>query len=105
MAAQSVPDEPSGLSIDRSGLFQVEPHSHEMSPRREPETPLLKHLKALIQVLHHALTQAVVTQPFPKEDIQAVTYLCQALTVLDITEQLPVRSSGAALSLWRSTCR
>ncbi len=38
------------LSIDRSGLFQVQPHSHSPTAGKEPETDMCKHLKALIQV-------------------------------------------------------
>ncbi len=39
------------ISIDRSGLFQIEPHSHDIAQTKEPETPMVKHLRALIQVL------------------------------------------------------
>ena len=67
MAARSVGNEASGLSIDRSGLFQMGHHSHELPPSKESETPLVKHLKALIQVLHHALTQSAFIQLFLKE--------------------------------------
>lgn len=42
-------------------------HSHELPPSKESETPLVKHLKALIQVLHHALTQSAFIQLFLKE--------------------------------------
>ena len=39
------------ISIDRSGLFQIEPHIHDTPQAKEPETPMVKHLRALIQVL------------------------------------------------------
>ena len=38
------------LSIDRSGLFHVQPHSHSPAVGKEPETDMCKHIKALIQV-------------------------------------------------------
>ena len=83
----------------------MEPHSHEMPPSKESETPLVKHLKALIQVLQHALTRSAVIQLPLKKHSQAITSLCRVCNVLDIAEVLLMRSSGAALSLWQSTCR
>ena len=105
MAFRSEGNEASGLSIDRSGLFQMGHHSHKVAPSKESETSLVKHLKALIQVLHHAQTQTAVVRLFLKEHNCTVTSLCWTDTVLDITEVLLMRSSGAALSLWQSTCR
>ena len=80
-------------------------HSHDLPPSKESETSLVKHLKALIQVLHHSLTQSAVLQLSLKEPNCIVTSLCWTDTVLDITEVLLMRSLGAALSLWQSTCR
>ena len=39
------------ISIDRSGLFNPQMHSHDLDSRKEPETPLAKQLKALIRVI------------------------------------------------------
>ena len=41
------------VSIDRTGLYNPEPHSHDLDPRKEPETALAKQLKALIRVEHY----------------------------------------------------
>lgn len=38
------------VSIDRSGLYNPAPHSHETSKKKEPESALTRQLKALIQV-------------------------------------------------------
>ena len=46
----------SSLSIDRSGLFRLEPHSHDVPQGKEPDTPMIRHLRALIQVLQAVLT-------------------------------------------------
>jgi hypothetical protein len=42
--------EPGTVAIDRSGLYQPREHSHGALPHKEPETPVARHLKALIQV-------------------------------------------------------
>lgn len=47
--SSNVGAEPS-LIIDKSGLFQVRPHSHAPPQDKEPETDMAKHIKALIQV-------------------------------------------------------
>ncbi|CAL5220482.1 g2508 [Coccomyxa viridis] len=56
------------ISIDRSGLFQIEPHSHDIAQTKEPETPMVKHLRALIQFRGGPITVAeymseVLTNP------------------------------------------
>ena len=38
------------ISVDRSGLYSEEPHSHGTLAHKEPETPMAKHLKTLIRV-------------------------------------------------------
>ena len=38
------------LSVDRSGLYSEEPHSHGPLEHKEPETAMAKHLKTLIRV-------------------------------------------------------
>jgi hypothetical protein len=42
--------EPGTVAIDRSGLYQPREHSHDPLPLKEPETPVARHIKALIQV-------------------------------------------------------
>ena len=46
------------VSIDRTGLYNPEPHSHDLDPRKEPETALAKQLKALIRVEHNCPCQS-----------------------------------------------
>ena len=46
------------ISVDRTGLFHVSPHSHDAVPGKEPETAMAKHIKALIQVRHVNLAPA-----------------------------------------------
>ena len=55
----------SSLSIDRSGLFRLEPHSHDTPQGKEPETPMVKHLRALIQVLQAVSTCYLLMADMP----------------------------------------
>ena len=44
-------EEPPIISIDRSGLYNVEEHTHAAALNKETETPLTKQMKALIRVM------------------------------------------------------
>ena len=48
-------DEQKVLAIDKSGLKSVPEHEHGEQPHKGSETPLLRHLKALIRVRFHVL--------------------------------------------------
>ena len=105
------------LAIDRSGLRSLPEHEHGEQPHKGPETPLLRHLKALIRVrlacakslrglvhvrtmlqsVHDCKDDQLLTLPSSRNggDVSIPQAECSALPC----------SSAAGQSQWRSICR
>ncbi len=82
------------IAIDRSGLRSLPGHEHGERPHKGPETPLLRHLKALIRVRLGLIYQARLTVTGVSSDLRGQNMLCSVAV-----PRAPWRGNPAGMSL------